>query len=101
VLLGWTDIGFVYLFSNRTVGSAEDLKKTKLWVWQGDPIAEKTFAHLNVPYIPLSVMDVMTSLQTGLVDTVYSSPLAAIALRGTRARRRCGRSPSRTPRGRF
>lgn len=80
VLLGWTDIGFVNIFSQREVKTLSDLKQTKLWVWQGDPIAEKTFSALNLPIVPLSVMDVMTSLQTGLIDTVYGPSLGIVAL---------------------
>lgn len=30
--------------------------------------------------VPLSIIDVFTSLSTGLIDTVYSTPLASIAL---------------------
>ena len=49
-------------------------------MWEGDPIAEAAFKSLGVNPIPLSITDVMTSLQTGLIDGVYSSPLAMLAL---------------------
>jgi TRAP-type C4-dicarboxylate transport system substrate-binding protein len=49
-------------------------------MWEGDPIAEAAFKALSISPIPLSITDVMTSLQTGLVNGVYVSPLAAIAL---------------------
>ena len=35
---------------------------------------------IGVSPVPLSVTDVMTSLQTGMIDSVYSSPYALIAL---------------------
>ena len=47
---------------------------------RGDPIAEAAFKSLNVNPIPLTITDVLTSLQTNLVNGVYTSPLAAIAL---------------------
>jgi len=80
VLLGWTEVGFANVFSNTPVIKPEDMKKLKIWVWEGDPIAEAAFAALGVHPIPLSITDVNTSLQTGLIDSVYSAPLYAIAL---------------------
>ena len=49
-------------------------------MWEGDPVAEATFKALGINPIPLSVIDVMTALQTGMVNAVYTSPLALIAL---------------------
>lgn len=80
VLLGWAEVGFVYIYSDRPVGSAEDLRNTKIWVWEGDPIAEAAFQAIGVSPIPLSITDVSTSLQTGMINTVYCSPYALIAL---------------------
>lgn len=51
-----------------------------MWMWEGDPIAEATFKAFGISPIPLSVIDVLTSLQTGLINGAYASPLGAIAL---------------------
>lgn len=80
VLLGWAEVGFVYVFSNKLVKSFSDLKAMKPWMWEGDPIAQSAYQAIGVSPIPLSVTDVMTSLQTGMIDAVYSSPYALIAL---------------------
>jgi TRAP-type C4-dicarboxylate transport system substrate-binding protein len=80
VLLGWAEVGNVNIFSNLPVTKPGDLKNVKMWLWEGDPIAEAMFAALKVKPIPLSVMDVMTSLQTGMLNGVYGSPLSVIAL---------------------
>ncbi len=80
ILLGWAEVGNVNIFSNSPVTKPEDLKNLKMWLWEGDPIAEAMFAALKVKPIPLSVMDVMTSLQTGMLNGVYGSPLSVIAL---------------------
>jgi TRAP-type C4-dicarboxylate transport system substrate-binding protein len=80
VLLGWAEVGFVYIYTNNPVAKPEDLRKTKMWMWEGDPVAEATFKSLNINPIPLSLSDVMTSLQTGMIDGVYSSPMAAVSL---------------------
>jgi TRAP-type C4-dicarboxylate transport system substrate-binding protein len=80
ILLGWTEVGWAHVFSNTPLTQAEDFKKLKIWVWEGDPIAESAFKALGVHPIPLSIADVNTSLQTGLINAVYSAPLYAIAL---------------------
>jgi TRAP-type C4-dicarboxylate transport system substrate-binding protein len=51
-----------------------------MWMWEGDPIAEAAFKTLGVHPVPLAITDVLTSLQTKLIDGVYASPLAVIAL---------------------
>ena len=57
-----------------------DLERLKVWAWSGDPIAKETFTAMGTNPIPLSVTDVTTALNTGMVDTVYAPPLGAIAL---------------------
>jgi len=80
ILLGWAEVGFVYIYTNTPVSGLEDMKGVKMWMWEGDPIAEATFKTLDISPIPLSLTDVLTSLQTNLIDGVYVSPLACVAL---------------------
>jgi TRAP-type C4-dicarboxylate transport system substrate-binding protein len=80
VLLGWAEVGFVHVFTSTPIRKTEDLKGLKMWTWEGDPIAETAFRTLGINPIPLSFIDVMTSLQTGLIDAFYTTPYAAIAL---------------------
>ncbi len=80
VLLGWAEVGFVYFFSAAPAKNLDSLKGIKMWMWEGDPIAEASFKVMGVNPVPLSIVDVMTSLQTGMINGVYSSPLAILAL---------------------
>ena len=80
VLLGWAEVGFIYVFSSKLVVTFNDLKALKPWMWEGDPIAQAAYQAIGVSPVPLSITDVMTSLQTGMIDSVYSSPYALIAL---------------------
>jgi TRAP-type C4-dicarboxylate transport system substrate-binding protein len=80
VLLGWAEVGFVYVFTKTPVQTVADMKNVKMWMWEGDPIAEAAFKAIGISPIPLSITDVRTSLQTGLVNGFYVSPYAAIAL---------------------
>lgn len=79
-LLGWSDVGMVYLFTKAPVRSADDLHKLRMWLWEGDPLAQAFLKELGVSPVPLPITDVVTSLQTGLIDGVYTSPMACIAL---------------------
>ncbi len=80
VVLGWTDLGSVYVFSKHPIAGPDDMKKARMWVWEGDPIAQAAYRALGVHPVPLSVVDVMQSLQTGMIDAVYGPPLGVVAL---------------------
>jgi len=80
VVLGWTDLGSVYVFSKNPISGPDDMKSAKMWVWEGDPIAAAAYKALGVNPVPLSVVDVMQSLQTGMIDAVYGPPLGVVAL---------------------
>ena len=80
ILLGWAEVGFVYVFSNSEIKKPDDIKELKMWVWDGDPVAETAFRALDLKPIPLSFDNVRTSLQTGLINAFYTTPYAAIAL---------------------
>ncbi len=80
VLLGWSEIGFVYLLSNVSVTSMEELRGAKVWSLEGDPLATPVLRKAGVTPIPLGIPDVLMALQTNLIDVVYAPPLAAIAL---------------------
>ncbi len=80
ILLGWTEVGFVYIYTNREARKLDDFKNIKMWMWEGDPLAEATFQAFGIHPIPLSITDVLTSLQTGLIDGVYTSPMACVGL---------------------
>lgn len=80
VLLAWAEVGFIYFYSRDKIASIQDMKKMKMWVWEGDPLAAALYKAIDVNPIPLSVPDVLTSLQTGLIEAAYTSPLGVIAL---------------------
>ena len=80
VVLGWAEAGFAHLFSNKRLMNMDDVRTSKPWVWDGDPLATAAFKAFGVNPTPLALPDVLTSLQTGLIDTVYNSPMACIGL---------------------
>jgi len=80
VNLGWVDVGFIYIFSKNPIATPEELASARMWVWAGDPLAELFFKAFDISPIPLSAPDVLTALQTGVIDSAYSSTLGCIAL---------------------
>ena len=80
ILLGWSEGGFVRLMSTKPVTTLDDLRKLKVWTWEGSPMTKAIFDQANVSAIPLTVPDVLVGLQTGLVDVVYAPPSGAISL---------------------
>ena len=84
VLLSWAEVGDVHLFSKHPIRKLEDMARVKVWTWSGDPIAKETFTQMGTVPIPLSITDVITSLNTGMIDTVYAPPLGALALQWNR-----------------
>ncbi|MHB8535807.1 MAG: TRAP transporter substrate-binding protein [Sulfuricaulis sp.] len=79
-LLGWMEVGFVQLFSREPIYSLADMKKRRIWLWQGDPLGSAFFDASGISPVPLPITEVYTSLSTGLIDTTLAPPLGAIAL---------------------
>ena len=80
ISFGLSEGGFAYLLSNSPVKTTDDMRGLKIWIPEGDKINARMFNALGISPIPLPVTDVMTGLQTGLIDTIASSPIGAIAL---------------------
>ena len=79
ISFGLAESGFVYLLSNNPVLSITDLKKEKFWI-PDNAAAQNTVKAFDLNPIPLPFGDVLAGLQTHLIDTIASSPIAAIAL---------------------
>jgi TRAP-type transport system periplasmic protein len=79
-LVAMTEVGFVYSMSTRPLLTLDDLEKTKSWVPAGDPISASFLEQLGISPIPLEIPDVLTALQTGMVETVYNSLYGSIVL---------------------
>jgi len=81
-LVGWPEVGFLHFFSKNPINSLDDLRASRIWLWQGDPMGEAFAAAANISPVPLSIMDVYTQLsaQHGSINTVYNSPFGALAM---------------------
>lgn len=81
VNFGFAEGGFAYAMSkNAPVPSVAALRRQRVWIPDNDHQSEEAMKIFQITPVPLSLADVLPSLQTGIIDTVASSPLATVAL---------------------
>ena len=80
VLLNWGHGGWVYFFTKQPVGSVDGLKKSKLFVWAGDDQMAQQWKTLGFQPVALAATDIMTGLQTGMIDAYPTTPLLGLSL---------------------
>ena len=78
-ILTMVDVGWVYWFSSEPIITPDDLKSQKIWTWAGDYKTAKLWDEAGFNAVPLSVPDVHSSLQTGLVNAMAFPPLYVAA----------------------
>lgn len=79
-LVALTEVGFVYTMSTMPISTLEELRSGSAWTPDNDPVSSAFLETLGVSPTPLAIPDVLTSLQTGLVDTVFNSLYGSIVL---------------------
>ena len=79
-LLAMTEVGFIYTFSTRPQVTVADLQQSKVWAPPEDPLTAAFLGELQISPITLSIPDVLSSLQTGLIDTAFNSLYGSIVL---------------------
>ena len=80
-VFGQTDIGFSVMFTTKNLRTVEDFGRATAWTWSGlnvDLAAARLYGIKNL--VPLPLPDVLTTLQTGMVDVVYATYYTATAL---------------------
>ncbi len=80
ICLGIGEGGFAYVMSDKAISNVDDMSGNKVWGPEGDALSRAAFESVGVSPIPLPLTDVLTGLQTGLIDTVAASAMGAIAL---------------------
>ena len=81
VNLGLVDIGFARTFSKVPVRNEADFGKIKAWSWAGEPMVDEAFKIMGVKtFTPLPLTEVLTSLQTGLVNSVFGTCYSTVGL---------------------
>jgi len=76
----WGHGGWVRFFSRKPVRAVEDLKRQKIYVTAGSDDMVALWKQNGFKPVALSPTDIMTGFQTGIIDVVATTPLAALSL---------------------
>ncbi len=77
--LNWGHGGWVQVFSKSPVKTVGDIKALKLFTSAGNDRMVQWYKDNGFHPVPLAVSDMMTSLQTGMVEAIPVTPLAALS----------------------
>jgi TRAP-type C4-dicarboxylate transport system substrate-binding protein len=78
VNFGLAAAGFAYMMANKPATTLSDLKGQKVWIPEGDPVGFAALRELGVAPVVMPVTDVMTGLQTDLLDSITAPPVGAV-----------------------
>jgi len=79
VVLFWADSGWVRFFSKQPLIRPDDLRKAKLFVWTRSAADVDIYRSVGCNPVPLETVDILPSLQTGLINAVPLPPSIALA----------------------
>lgn len=77
-VLTWAEGGWIHFFAKTPVRTPDDLRKLRLWTSVGHPEAEKLIKEFGFQVVPLPETDMLTALQTGLIEAIDVPPLFAL-----------------------
>ncbi len=80
VTFGIAEGGFAYVMSTVPIRTVEEMRRQKVWIPDNDAMILEAVKAFDITPIPLSIADVRTGLQTGLINTVTTPPIGALAL---------------------
>lgn len=80
VLLNWGHGGWVHLFSKQEIRTPEQLKKAKLFTWAADTTMVQWWKRNGYDPVPLAATDMLTGLETGMINAFPTTPLAALVM---------------------
>lgn len=78
VVLSWGDGGWVRFFSKTAARTPADIRKMKLFTAAGDPEGERLWKEFGFNVVPLSLADLLLSLQRGMIDAFHVPPILAL-----------------------
>ncbi|MBT3179937.1 MAG: TRAP transporter substrate-binding protein DctP [Candidatus Marinimicrobia bacterium] len=78
-LIYLADLGWAYWFSKSKVTSPNDLKNKKIFTWAGDFKWAEIYKKAGYTPVPLASTDILSGLQTGLIEAISTMPLYALA----------------------
>ncbi len=78
-VIGWTQAGWIHIFSKERVVYPEDLKKLKMAGSDVDPAMFEAWKDLGFTVLPIPLSEIGTALSSGMVEACYNVLLGATA----------------------
>lgn len=78
IVLNWGDVGWVHFFTKSPVLRLDDMRKLKLFAWAGDDQVVQLWRTNDFRPVALAATDILTGLQTGLIEALPTAPLYAL-----------------------
>lgn len=72
IVLTWSDVGWVYFFTQTPMRSPSDLMRMKLAGSHTETRSIDIFKWAGFNPVPISTVDMMTGFQTGLINSTYA-----------------------------
>ncbi len=80
VLLNWGQGGWIHIFSKKPVASVDDLRKLKMFSLADNEAMLQLWRQNGFQPVSLAATDMLTGLQTGMIEAMPTTPLAALSL---------------------
>lgn len=81
VVLSWAQVGTVYVFCTKPYATPEAAADAKFFAWDGDPGSIEAFKLVGFRPVVLSSVDIVPSLQTGMINCVSQVPAYTLTAR--------------------
>lgn len=78
--VNWGYGGWVHLFTTEPASTIDEIKRVKMFASAGDNRWVEMWKRRGYNPVPLATTDILTGLQTGLIDGLPTTPLAALLL---------------------
>jgi TRAP-type C4-dicarboxylate transport system substrate-binding protein len=78
-VVAWSKAGWVNIFTKKPAIYPADLKVMPLAVSEADPEMLQSWRAIGFNAVPLPTNDIMTGLQSGMIDAYYAPPLVSAA----------------------
>ncbi len=79
VVLNWGDAGWVHFFTKQPAARPDEIRRMKLCVLQGDTATFQLYKVNGFLPVSLAATDILTGLQTGLIDAFQAPALVALS----------------------
>lgn len=81
VALHWAQVGTIYIFCSKPYKTPAEAADAKFFAWDGDPDSIEAFKLVGFRPVVLGAVDVVPSLQTGMINCVSQPPAYMLTAR--------------------